>query len=827
MHNSMSAIIPPEKEKALAALGGASAGSKQERRQPSSAPAAGKDELAGTPSAEISFFKSPLDQRPAKTITIADFARAIRVGDYAKPVERVREIFKRGDKFSTDAAKRQLPAVAISGVSVGLRKQALTEGRFRHSGMLQIDIDDKAIVGQDPAQVRDILGQDQHIIFACLSPTGSGVKGIIRVPVAQTEEEHKAAFHAAERYFAAQYQIKIDASTKDPGRLCYYSFDPDAICFDGAEELAVVVHHVETLPEMPAFIPKPAPQSQATAQAINPDNYTVGGSTEPLSASEVRDMLAAIPPRPPYDEWLKVASATWDVLGEIEGTAALKKWSPEERPGEYSAKFTHRLKDVHGGSLVMLALQHGYVRRRVAPPERSQEFHRQAPRLIDLPYSDAGNSERLQVIHGANIRHVSSSGQWLVWNGVRWKIDENGEIIRRFIQTMRQTARDAVGLSDPEEAQAIASFALRSTNRAKVESGIALAKSLPGITVSVGELDADPWLVGCGNGAIDLRAGAFLEPRREHLITKSIGAAFDPAARCPTWEKFLRTVTNGDTELVEFLQSAIGYTLTGSTSEQCLFFLHGTGQNGKGVFSETVKRLSGDYGQTAPESLFTKDRNSSATNDAARLTGCRMAIAAELDEGAAFAESRLKALTGGDTITARFLHHEFFDFQPTHKFWISGNHKPTVKGTDFGIWRRIRLIPFTIRIPETEKDTRLADKLAAELPGILNWAIEGCRRWQREGLLVPQCVKRATESYRREEDVVGQFLSDCTLEESGTRTLSTSLYEAYGQWATREGIQERFRLNARKLARRIEEHGFNRVKSNGVLMWESMNLNTP
>lgn len=202
-----------------------------------------------------------------------------------------------------------------------------------------------------------------------------------------------------------------------------------------------------------------------------------------------------------------------------------------------------------------------------------------------------------------------------------------------------------------------------------------------------------------------------------------------------------------------------------------------------------------------------------------------MAVASELDEGAAFAESRIKALTGGDTITARFLHQEFFDFAPTHKFWISGNHKPTVKGTDFGIWRRIRLIPFTVRIPEDQKDPNLTAKLADELPGILNWAIEGCQRWRRDGLRVPQCVRQATESYRLEEDVIGQFLTDCTGEQAGARTLTTSVYEAYGRWADREGIQERYRLTARRLIKRIEEHGFTKIKSCGVNLWENLILN--
>lgn len=447
-----------------------------------------------------------------------------------------------------------------------------------------------------------------------------------------------------------------------------------------------------------------------------------------------------------------------------------------------------------------------------------------APNLTAFSDSDAGNAERFHLLHGENVRHVAESGQWLLWNEARWEADKDGAIVRRFIATMRQFAGQAVSLPDPQSAQGKSSFALRSTNLEKVNAGLALAKSIEGVTVSVSDLDGNPWLVGTPNGAIDLRTGKPTKPDRKQLLTKSIGTAYDAAADCPLWNGFIETVTGGDTELAAYLQTAVGYTLTGLCREQCLFFLHGTGCNGKGVFSETIKALLGDYGQTAPETLFTRDRNSSATNDVARLAGCRLAIAAELDEGAAFAESRIKALTGSDTITARFLHKEFFDFQPTHKFWISGNHKPTVRGTDQGIWRRLRLVPFTVRIADDQKDPALADKLLSELPGILNWALRGCDNWQRHGLTAPACVRQATEDYRREEDVIGQFLDDCTKQERSARTPTVRVYSAYELWAEREGIQPKFRLSARRLIRRIEEHGFTRTKYNGTPAWLSLSL---
>ena len=440
--------------------------------------------------------------------------------------------------------------------------------------------------------------------------------------------------------------------------------------------------------------------------------------------------------------------------------------------------------------------------------------------LCAFQNSDAGNAERLHEVHGENLRHVTESGQWLIWNGCRWEPDSNGEVTRRFIEVMRTMAREAADHPSAEAAQALTKFALQSCNKARIEAGISLAKSIAGVSVSVNDLDADPWLVGTPEGVIDLRQGGPVTPRREHLITKSIGASFDPLAECPTWERFIATITGGDTELADYLQAAIGYTLTGRVTEQCLFFLYGTGQNGKGVYTETAKRLLGDYGQTAPESLFTKDRNPAATNDVARLAGCRMAIASELDEGAAFAESRIKALTGGDTITARMLYHEYFDFVPSHKFWISGNHKPTVKGTDHGIWRRLRLIPFTVRIPDEEKDPELASKLAAELPGILNWAIAGCLRWQRERLRIPQCVKAATEAYRAEEDVIGQFLDECTEKRPEARAGRTELYKSYQDWAEGEGINHP--LTARRFNRQVEERGFRWLRSCGVQFWQGI-----
>jgi putative DNA primase/helicase len=453
----------------------------------------------------------------------------------------------------------------------------------------------------------------------------------------------------------------------------------------------------------------------------------------------------------------------------------------------------------------------------------SAYFAAKAPDLTSFDNTDNGNAERVHAYAGSNFHYVTESGQWLLWDGNRWVPDKNGGMTRLYVSVMKLIGTQAFEMTDRSRSETIVKHSFRSMDAAKVQAGLQMLKSILGVSISVNDLDADPWMIGTADGMIDLRAGIPITPDRSKLITKKIGARYDPTATCPTWEKFLHTVTNGDAELIQFLQNSVGYSLTGSTRDQCLFFLHGSGQNGKGVFSETVKRLLGDYGQVAPESMFVMDRNQSATNDIARLAGCRMAIAAELEEGASFAESRIKKLTGGDMITARFLHQEFFDFPPTHHFWISGNHKPTIKGSDLGIWRRIRLIPFTVRIAESEKDPDLAEKLAAEMSGILNWALEGCIGWQRDGLRTPRCVTQATDQYRAEEDVIGQFLTECITEDNDVRVLMSSLYECYQAWAEGEGIKRP--MQAKAFNRQLDERGHHRIKSNKGRYWEGITIN--
>jgi putative DNA primase/helicase len=279
--------------------------------------------------------------------------------------------------------------------------------------------------------------------------------------------------------------------------------------------------------------------------------------------------------------------------------------------------------------------------------------------------------------------------------------------------------------------------------------------------------------------------------------------------------KFINEIMDNDKELVDYLQKIVGYSLTGNTTEQKFFFLHGFGANGKSVFIETISNLLGDYSMQTPVSTLMTKATGAINNDVARLKGARFVAATETQEHSKFNESELKQLTGGDTITARFLHQEFFQFLPEFKLWISGNHKP-VSGDGYGIWRRLILIPFNVKFAKKDRDNKLTEKLKQELPGVLNWAIEGCIKWQKEGLKPPDAIQSAISEYKSEMDTVQQWIDDCWETNSATDSeiKSTELYRSYINWAAQNG--EYYKLTQNKLGRKLIERGVKtKRRSNG------------
>lgn len=443
---------------------------------------------------------------------------------------------------------------------------------------------------------------------------------------------------------------------------------------------------------------------------------------------------------------------------------------------------------------------------------RAVQWAQDAERTTDL-----GNARRLVRLFGDRIRYVHTWGAWLIWDGTRWVKDETGEIHRLARETVRAMYAEAADTEDSGARQSLAKWATSSESAGKLKAMVDLAQSEPGVAMHHTALDASPWLLNCLNGTIDLRTGQLHPHNRSDMLTKRIAVVYDPNATAPTWDRFLARITEDNAELSAYMQRAAGYTLTGTTTEQCLFFLYGGGANGKSTFVEAMADLMGDYWQKAPTEMIMLQRNTGIPNDLARLPGARMVVTGELSQGRKLDEAKVKDLTGGDTISARFMREEWFDFRPVFKLWMFGNHKPGIRGDDYGIWRRIRLIPFKATIADSEKDTGLPAKLRAELPGILAWAVRGCFDWQRGGLQTPDAVQSATEAYRSEMDVIGAFLDECCVLHSNAKSQATQLYKSYCAWCEANGEhalpQKQFgqRLDARGLQSKRTGKGFWRL----------------
>lgn len=336
--------------------------------------------------------------------------------------------------------------------------------------------------------------------------------------------------------------------------------------------------------------------------------------------------------------------------------------------------------------------------------------------------NDKGNAERFVAQHAEDIRYVAERGRWIIWNDTCWVDDATGEIIERAKVTAGLLFSEVAGLASDDLRKAAFKHAQASNQRPRLEAMEKLARSDRAVVVRERDLDRDDWVLGLRNGVLDLRAGTLRPHRREDLITRIAPVEFDAAAACPIWDAFIDRVTGGNNDLARYLARVVGYCLTGSTQEQVLFFLYGSGANGKSTFLNVLRRLLGDdlAKQTSYETLAFKKHGRGSTNDLARLQGVRAVLTTEIEDGSQLDESLVKQLTGGEAITARFLYREFTEYDPKFKLLIAGNHKPVIRGDDDGIWRRVHLVPFTTTIPEGERDPCLLEKLLTELPGVLN-----------------------------------------------------------------------------------------------------------
>lgn len=440
--------------------------------------------------------------------------------------------------------------------------------------------------------------------------------------------------------------------------------------------------------------------------------------------------------------------------------------------------------------------------------------------------TDLWSAEQLVAAHGADLRYTKSGG-WVVWDGRRWQIDATGAAMRLTKHMVRSLYARAAGLESEKAREALVKHAIKSESTDALQAILRSATTEEGVEcLDVSIFDANPWLLNCANGTLNL----FRDPHnpqppavRPHnpadYLTHVLALAYDPDAPAPLWEAFLARV-QPDPAMRTFLQRVVGYSLTGLADEQMVLFCYGTGKNGKSTFIETLQALLDprEYAIKIPMDVLLQRRNdSSPAWVLAELAGRRLVVGSEIEAGRRLNEALIKDLTGTDTIPACRKYKDPFTFRPEFTLWLYGNHKPILTGTDEGIQRRVKLIPFTQTIPPAERDIALPRKLLTELPGILAWAVRGCHLWQAEGLNPPEAVLAATAAYFAEMDVLAPFLADCCLIGRSYRVSFKDLYAAYLHWADSNGDHRP--STGPQFTKQLRERGFDLVAGHGNVRW--------
>lgn len=446
------------------------------------------------------------------------------------------------------------------------------------------------------------------------------------------------------------------------------------------------------------------------------------------------------------------------------------------------------------------------------------------PRPEPMPglglYSDTRNAARLVARHGADLRFDFTRGYWRIWDGVRWKLDETDQIMRAAKAVVVAMHEELADL-DGEQAAKLRRVILAVESTGRLRAMIDNARSSLSSTHET--WDPDPWLLNCANGTVDLRSGELLAHDPGFWQSKVCAVAYAPDATCPVWLTFLERIFGGDLELIAFLQRAIGLALVGAVVEHVLFVLWGVGANGKSAALGTVLGMLGDYGRQASPDLFIERETPQHTTNIAELRGVRFVSAIETSGGGRLSEVLVKVLTGGDQRNARFMHQDSFTYVPSDTFFLATNHKPVPRDNGPALWRRIRLIPFRVEIPEGEQDAELPTKLRAEWAGILAWAVRGCLDWRAHGLGTPAAVRIATDSYRDAADALGNFLDDRCVVDPRASAPATPLYETYQSWCQENGEKP---ASQRFFGLRLGDRGFvkSRYGKGGRKLWVGLRL---
>ena len=441
--------------------------------------------------------------------------------------------------------------------------------------------------------------------------------------------------------------------------------------------------------------------------------------------------------------------------------------------------------------------------------------------MPDFNLTDLGNAERLIYLFGDRILFNHTSKKFLIWNGKYWEEDNTRKIGDLAKETVRHIYLEAAECKDEKKRKDLGDFATKTESNQRIQAMIDLAKNDQSIAVKNEELDQNQWLLNLQNGTFNLKTLELQPHQKEDKITKITNIIFDPEAKAPQWGEFLKTIFNNNNNLIGFIHRAIAYSMTGNTAEQCFFLLYGKGANGKTTFINVIMHLLGDYAKQTPFDTILLKKDGSARNDLAGLFGTRFVSAVEGEQGRKMAESVIKQITGGDTISARKLYQDFFEYKPTYKLWLATNHKPVIQGTDHAIWRRVKLIPFIVQIPDEKQIKDYDQILIQEASGIFNLCVDALEYYYEKGLNIPDEVNNATGEYKDEMDQISNFIKDCCEVDKLNEVYSKDLYQSYMDWCNENGERP---LSKKAIAASLKEKEFHLEKDRKGKKWYGIGL---
>lgn len=487
-----------------------------------------------------------------------------------------------------------------------------------------------------------------------------------------------------------------------------------------------------------------------------------------------------------------------------------------------------RKNSVYGRDTLNKAIQEcSSVYRPKGDDEDFQLFVEQDDKKEDRPYfsyDDTGNAERFVYRNKEVTRYSYTNKCWYFYDGKQWVSDTTGQIKRLLDKVVEEMKKEDVYMADGvDEEEAIKAFQKHiKSSRSNRGKTAMLKETEHHLPVSPDDFDKDKSVFNVQNGYLDLINGNLKDHDRKKMFTKISNVEFTDKIDCPRWIDFLNEIFEYDQELIDFIQKSVGYSLTGSTREQCMFILFGNGRNGKSVFLDIINDILGTYATNIqPQTLMVKQQTSGANSDIARLKGSRLVTTTEPNDGVRLDEGLVKQLTGGDKVTARHLYGNEFEFDPEFKIWMATNHKPIIRGTDDGIWRRLKMIPFEYQIPDNKVDKNLKYKLRKELSAILNWALEGALKWQKEGLKNPRVVEKANQEYRVEMDVTELFIQECCEVDGDYSIQAKTLYQTYIEWAKENG---QYQMSNTRFGKEMGNK-FNKRKSDGKIKYFGLTIN--